>query len=394
MLSIVTTSVRGMALARVSTGVLDDTETLVAAMRRHVPSFTAERFASAKELARGKHNVIRLAHVEPHETPFVIRVATVYDPPEEFAKEMGYAVSAWERGVGLEPLYFGLRFIDGEARGVSCWPVATGAYAHLRALPPSERPAFGAKLVAAMTKCALECPLMPLDAASLSNFVVTADGSVMLIDFDTYYTKRPRNQKQRSAAEGFVAVAIAILACATSSNTFSIEQIAALVGTGTDVLAVADAVSARCAAVCDAFLDAEVVLMRILHAYVCFSVAHHKKPRSPAFDRIAAIGSSDKLGHFELVASEHKTTAYTAAFVRLALDAAFEPDFGARLDAFVTEFESISPPRAKKNLNRKQLKRKRVSDASDGPQGSQDSQDSRDSRDSQDAGIELECTSE
>ena len=64
MLSIVTTSVRGMALARVATGFIDNTETLVAAMRRHVPSFTAERFTSAKELARGKHNVIRLAHVE------------------------------------------------------------------------------------------------------------------------------------------------------------------------------------------------------------------------------------------------------------------------------------------------------------------------------------------
>jgi len=377
MLSVVTTSVRGMALARVATGFIDDTETLVAAMRRHVPSFTAERFASAKELARGKHNQILLVHVEPNETPFVIRVATVYDPPEEFAKEMEYAVSAWERGVGLEPLYFGLRFIDGEARGVSCWPVATGAYAHLRSLSPSERPAFGAQVVAAISKCALECPLMPLDAASLSNFVVTADG-VMLIDFDTYYTKRPHNQKQRSATEGFVAVAIAILACATCSNTFPIEQIAALVGTGTDVRAVADAVSARCAAVCDAFLDAEVVLMRILHAYVCFSVARHKKPRSPAFDRIVAIGSSDELGHFELVASEHKSAAYTAAFVRLALDAAFEPDFGARLDAFVSEFESISPP--------KQRKRKRAV--------SGDSPDSPDSQqDSRNAGVELACTS-
>jgi hypothetical protein len=395
---IVTMSVRGVALARVATGVIDDTETLVASMRKHAPSFTAERFASAKELTRGKHNVIRLAEVEPHESPFVIRLATVYDPPEEFAKEMEYAVSAWERGVGLEPLYFGLRIIDGEARGVSCWPVATGAYAYLRALKPSERPAFGHQVVAAITKCALECPLMPLDAASLSNFVVTADGRVMLIDFDTYYTKRPRNQTQRSATEGFVAVATVILACATCSNTFSIAQIAALVGTGHDVRAVADAVSARCSAVCDAFIDVEVVLMRILHAYVCFSVARRKKPRSSAFDRIAAIGRSDDLGHFELVASGHKTAAYTAAFVRLALDAAFEPDFGSRLDAFVAEFESISPPRAKKNVNRK--RKRAVSDTGEcqhsDESGAPSDAPSADSEPSsqEDAGIELECTSD
>jgi hypothetical protein len=119
---------------------------------------------------------------------------------------------------------------------------------------------------------------------------------------------------------------------------------------------------------------------------VCFSVARHKKPRSSAFDRIVAIGSSDELGHFELVASEHKSAAYTAAFVRLALDAAFEPDFGARLDAFVSEFESISPP--------KQRKRKRAGsgDPPDSPDSQPDSQP--DSPGSQTAGIELECTSE
>jgi hypothetical protein len=353
MLVVHETDAAEVRLVRVASGVCDTLEDLVRAVQAHEPEFTADSFTNATELKKGTHNAI---WAPAGSSALVLRVATVDDPPDEFAQEMRNAVYAQKHGFGLAPLYFANMEVDGAVRGVSCWRRGTCAHEHLRKLPPHERASFGARVLATLT-CAVEW-MLPLDAASMGNYLVI-DGRVAMIDFDTYYTKVPNTDAQRDAAKGFVVVAATLLACSTGSGMFGLTQLAGLAGIDVERIverecddgppghealcdALVGAVTDRCAAICAAFHDARVVLARLVHAYVCHGVATHRKPTLEAFARVARVARAASITPFQRVVRARKTEAYVRAFVRLAVSSAFDSTsaFDARLALFVEDYDA------------------------------------------------------
>ena len=375
-------------LMRVASGVCETLEELVLAMQAHEPAFTAESFRDATKIKEGTHNSIWAPALVGASAAIVFRVATVDDPPEEFAQEMRHAVCAAKHGFGLKPLYFAnmeahnavyaakhgfdlapLYFAnmkaEGAVRGVSCWLRGTCAHDHLAKLPASEHPAFGLRVLATLN--AASEWLLPLDAASMANYIVL-DDKLAMIDFDTYYTKVPRTDAQRAAAKGFVVVAATLLACATGSGMFGVTQLARLADVDVDALAHAHegdgppghegicaalcaAVSARCAAICAAFRDARVVLARLVHAYVCYGVAKHRKPALEPFKPITLAAKADSIAPFQRLVRDGKIDAYVAAFVRLAVSSAFDTGaaFETELARLVDEYAALTSAKRKRD---------------------------------------------
>jgi hypothetical protein len=365
MLVVRETEAAEVRLGRVASGVCDTIDELVRAMQAHESAFTAESFRDATKLKQGTHNSIWApALVGASGPPIVLRVATVDDPPEEFAQEMRNAVCAAKHGFGLAPLYFANMEVDGAVRGVSCWPRGTCAHEHLAKLPKSDHPAFGLRVLATL-RAAAEW-ILPLDAASMANYVVL-DEQLAMIDFDTYYTKVPRTDAQRAAAKGFVVVAATLLACATGSGMFGVTQLARLADVDVDALvddhdgdgppghegicaALCAAVTARCAAICAAFREARVVLARLVHAYVCHGVAKNRKPTSDAFAAIARAAKAESIAPFQRLVRNGKIDAYIGAFVRLAVASAFDTSaaFDAELARLVDEYASLLATKRKR----------------------------------------------
>jgi hypothetical protein len=349
-------------LRRIASGVCDTLEDLVRALRAHEPAFTEESFRNATKLKQGTHNAIWAPALVDG---LVLRIATVEDPPEEFAQEMRNAAYAAKHGFGLEPLYFANMEIKGAVRGVSCWRRGTCAHEHLAKLPRADRAAFGLRVLA--TPRAASEWMLPLDAAAMGNYVLL-DERVAMIDFDTYYTTIPRTEAQRDAARGFVVVATTLLACATGSGVFGLTQLAGLAGIdvervidespgadgppGHEALcaALVSAVTERAAAICAAFRDARVVLARIVHAYVCHGVATHRKPTLEAFKTIARIARAKSIAPFERVVRDSKTDAYIGAFARLAVSCAFDTSaaFDAELALFVGDYAALTSAKRKR----------------------------------------------
>ena len=365
MLVVRETDAAEVRLGRVASGVCDTLDELVSAMLAHEPAFTAESFRRAEKIKEGTHNAIWApAGVE---SAVVLRVATVDESPEEFAQEMRNAVYAAKHGFGLAPLYFGNMEVEGAVRGVSCWRRGVCAHDHLAKLCKSEHPAFGLRVLETLSS-AVEW-ILPLDAASIGNYVLV-DESVAMIDFDTYYTKMLKTDAQRAAARGFVVVAATLLACATGTGMFSLTQLARLAGVdverlveehsgdgppGHDALcaALGSAVAARCAAICAAFRDARVVLARLAHAYVCYGVATHRKPTSDAFKAIAREAKAKSIETFQRLVRGAKTDAYVGAFVRLAVSSAFDTSaaFDASLARLVDEYAALTSAKRKREEN-------------------------------------------
>lgn len=357
-------------LGRIASGVCDTLADLVRAVQAHEPAFTEESFTNRTKLKEGTHNAIWVpALVGASGAELVLRIGTVDDPPDEFAQEMRNAVCAGKRGFGLAPIYFGNMDIEGVVRGVSCWKRGTCAHEHLCKLPQAEHPAFGLRVLATLG-CAVEW-MLPLDAASMGNYVLL-DERVAMIDFDTYYTKVPRTDAERDAAKGFVVVAATLLACSTGSGMFALTQLARLAGIDVERIieqdepesegppghealcaALVTAVTDRCAAICAAFHDAHVVLARLVHAYVCYGVAKHRKPTLAAFAPIARAGRAESIAPFQRVARDRKTDAYICAFVRLAVSSAFDTNaaFDESLDIFVEDHAALTSAKRKRGAS-------------------------------------------
>ena len=288
--------------------------------------------AQRKVAKSGSHNLILL----PPGKDFVVRVAMDEEKPEECALEMRLALAAYDAGVGLPLLWCGRVDVEGQVVCVSRWPACTCAEDYAETLAEGEHAKFGARLLAVLERAS--SALLLLDA-STRNALVTEAGEIVLIDFDPFYTKPVRDEKQRAAARGFTLVSAALVECTSRKKMFSLATLAAAMECAAETASVVAALCARCDAVRDAFgsEETDAVLMRIVQAYGVYGAnARSRLRRVGEIVRAAA-----RCTPFECLRVAGHARAYLRALMHVSVSAAFDAplEFELALDTFLASHE-------------------------------------------------------